>query len=142
MQNEALEDVQPGNAGSPGELGGLGDTIDVTVVVPVRNEKQSLAELIASLQAQTSPPAEIVVVDGGSTDGTISLAHRLAAGDDRLRVIEAGEATPGRGRNIGIAAARYEWIALADAGNKLEPQWLGRLIEVVHRDPTVGFDLP
>lgn len=111
----------------------------VSVVIPVRNEVESLLELIASLQSQTFPPAEVIIVDGGSVDETVALARRLTAGDDRFRVVEAGEATPGRGRNIGISAARHDWIALSDAGNRLEPQWLERLLAVIQRDPAVDF---
>jgi cellulose synthase/poly-beta-1,6-N-acetylglucosamine synthase-like glycosyltransferase len=111
----------------------------VSVVIPVRNEERSLPELIASLQAQTFPPAEVVMVDGGSTDQTVALARRLTAGDGRFRVVEGGRATPGRGRNIGITTARYDLIALSDAGNQLEPQWLECLLAVVQRDPAVAF---
>jgi glycosyltransferase involved in cell wall biosynthesis len=52
-------------------------------------------------------------------------------------VIQAGDATPGRGRNVGIAAASYEWIALTDAGIRLEPTWLERLFEVAEHDAAV-----
>jgi glycosyltransferase involved in cell wall biosynthesis len=114
-----------------------GKGIEVSVVIPVRNEEQSLPSLIASLQAQTFPPAEVVIVDGGSTDETVALAHRLTRGDARFRIIEAGEATPGRGRNVGTSAARSEWIAYTDAGNGVEPTWLERLAREVESDPSV-----
>jgi len=117
----------------------LNQAFKVSVVIPVRNEVGSLPELIASLQSQTFPPAEVVIVDGGSTDETVALARRLTADDSRFRVVEAGQATPGRGRNIGIAAARNDWIALSDAGSRLEPQWLEQLIATVQRDPAVAF---
>jgi glycosyltransferase involved in cell wall biosynthesis len=112
---------------------------EVSVVIPVRDEVDALPELIASLQSQTFPPSEVVIVDGGSTDGTVARARQLTAGDERFRVVEAGKATPGRGRNIGIAAARNEWIALADAGSRLESQWLERLVKVVQGDPAIAF---
>jgi cellulose synthase/poly-beta-1,6-N-acetylglucosamine synthase-like glycosyltransferase len=67
------------------------------------------------------------------------LAYRLTADDARFRVVEAGRATPGRGRNIGIITARHEWIALSDGGNQLEPRWLEHLLAVVRRDPEVAF---
>jgi glycosyltransferase involved in cell wall biosynthesis len=139
MQNGSLRDVQPGDAVSQGGEISSGERLAVSVVIPVRNEVDSLEELIASLKAQTYPPAEIVIVDGGSTDGTVALARRLAAEDDTLRLIEAGEATPGRGRNVGTAAGRWEWIAFCDAGNQLETQWLERLTDVVRRNPEVAF---
>ncbi|HEV8131164.1 MAG TPA: glycosyltransferase [Acidobacteriota bacterium] len=139
MQNESSRDIQSTDVISAADLSPAGEKFEVSVVIPVRNEAESLEELIASLKAQTYPPAEIVIVDGGSTDGTIALARRLAAEDETLRLIEAGEATPGRGRNIGTAAARWEWIAFCDAGNQLETQWLERLTEVVRSDPEVSF---
>lgn len=102
----------------------------VTVVVPVRDETSSVPALVRSLREQTYSPAEVIIVDGGSTDDTVALARELTKDDDRFRVIEAGEATPGRGRNVGIAAARNDWIALIDAGIRAEPTWLERLVEV------------
>lgn len=116
-----------------------GEPLRVSLVIPIKNESGSIAELIESIIRQSRPPNEIVLVDGGSTDGTVELARELTAGDARFRVIEAGEATPGRGRNVGIAAAHGEWIALTDAGIRLEPTWLMRLLEVVESDPGVDI---
>lgn len=107
----------------------------ISLVVPMRNEEASLPPLIESIKQQTVQPDEIVLVDGGSTDATLSVARRLAAEDARIHVIEAGEATPGRGRNVGIEAARYETLALTDAGIRLEPTWLERLARVFENDP-------
>ena len=112
-------------------------SFEISVVIPVRNEEESLPSLIDSLRQQTLSPNEIIFVDGGSTDNTVTLAVRLANGDARFRVIEAGEATPGRGRNVGIAAARHEWIALTDAGIRVEPTWLERLAKAAESDSSV-----
>jgi len=114
-----------------------GSRLRVSLVIPVKDEEGSLEALIGSIQSQTRPPEEIILVDGGSTDGTVDLARRLTRHDPRFRVLEAGEATPGRGRNVGIAAATYDWIALTDAGIRLEATWLERLVEVLQRDPRV-----
>lgn len=112
--------------------------LQVSVVVPVRNEEKTLPFLIESLRRQTLAPREVIIVDGGSTDETVSLAGHLTKGDHRFRVIEAGgAATPGRGRNIGIAAARYEWVALTDAGIRLEATWLERLAQVIENDSSI-----
>jgi glycosyltransferase involved in cell wall biosynthesis len=100
----------------------------VSLVIPVRNEVASLEALVRSIREQTRPPDEVILVDGGSTDDTVALARRLTVDDPRFRIIEAGPATPGRGRNVGIAAARNDWIALTDAGLRLEPTWLERLV--------------
>ncbi len=109
----------------------------ISLVVPIKNEEGSLGELIYSFLLQTRLPDEVILVDGGSTDGTIAMARLLTCGDPRFRVLEAGKATPGRGRNVGIAAATHNWIALTDAGIRLQPRWLECLVEVVEQDPTV-----
>jgi glycosyltransferase involved in cell wall biosynthesis len=131
------------NAGTMGERDGdAGREFDVSLVVPVRNEEKSLPALLDSVRRQTRRPAEVIVVDGGSTDATVKVARELAAASGteialNLRVIEATEATPGRGRNIGIAAARTEWVALTDAGIRLEPDWLECLWEAARADVEV-----
>lgn len=109
----------------------------ISLVIPVRNEEHSLRELLASIAGQTRRPDEVILVDGGSTDRTVAVARELTAGDPRVQVIEAGDATPGRGRNVGIAAAKFDHIALTDAGLRLEPGWLAGLAEVVERRPEV-----
>jgi glycosyltransferase involved in cell wall biosynthesis len=109
----------------------------VSLVIPVRNEEASLPGFLSSIHRQSRHPDEVILVDGGSTDRTVALVRELIAGDLRFRVIVAGEATPGRGRNVGIAAATHDWVALTDAGIFLEPTWLDRLVEVVERDPAV-----
>lgn len=109
----------------------------VSLIIPVRDESGTIRELVDSINAQTSQPAEIIFVDGGSADDTVTQLRRASVLDSRIRIVEAGEATPGRGRNLGIAAAGNEWIALTDAGIRLEPTWLERLVGVVDRDPEV-----
>jgi len=109
--------------------------MNVSLVIPLRNEEQSLPRLLETILQQTFQPSEIILVDGGSSDSTIELARRAAESNPKVRVIEAGPATPGRGRNVGIAAASYEWVALTDAGNRLEPTWLEQLVSAVQVNP-------
>jgi glycosyltransferase involved in cell wall biosynthesis len=111
--------------------------INVSLVIPVRDEAGTVRDLYTSITAQSFPPCEIIFVDGGSADGTVGLLRELGNHDGRVRIIEAGEATPGRGRNVGIAAAKCDWVALTDAGVELEPEWLEKLVEVVERDSDV-----
>jgi cellulose synthase/poly-beta-1,6-N-acetylglucosamine synthase-like glycosyltransferase len=106
-------------------------------VIPVRDEASSIADLLSRIAAQTRQPDEVLIVDGGSRDGTVELLRAAASHDPTLRLIEAGEATPGRGRNVGIAAACCEWVALTDAGIRLEPDWLEQLVGVIEREPEV-----
>lgn len=109
----------------------------VSLVVPVKDEAASVEALIGSIQAQVRQPDEVILVDGGSSDGTVSILLRLIDGDGRYCVLEAGLASPGRGRNVGIEAATHEWLALTDAGIQLDPHWLDRLCRLVEHDPTL-----
>jgi glycosyltransferase involved in cell wall biosynthesis len=102
--------------------------LKVSLVVPVRNEADSIEILIESIGRQTVQPDEIVLVDGGSFDTTVAIVERIAAENAKLKLVTTGGATPGKGRNLGIAAARNEWIALTDAGIKLDETWLEELI--------------
>lgn len=108
--------------------GGAGGSIPVSLVIPVRDEETSIGALLATIEAQTGQPDEVVFVDGGSSDGTVEVLRAHAERDPRCTVVEAvGGATPGRGRNLGVAAARNDWVAMTDAGIRLEPTWLERL---------------
>lgn len=112
-------------------------TVPVSLVIPLKDEELTLPALLASIDAQTTRPSEIVLVDGGSTDRTVLIAKAHAARDQRYTVVSGrGPATPGRGRNLGVAASRHPWLAMTDAGIRLEPGWLEQLWRVRTEEPT------
>lgn len=111
--------------------------LPVSLVIPVRDEEATVDSLLASIGAQTQPVDEVIFVDSGSSDRTVARLRDASLGNTPIRVIESGAGSPGKGRNIGIAAATNEWVALTDAGIKLEPRWLEELVEVVLRNPDV-----
>src|SRR6266436_6673846 len=113
--------------------------IELSLVIPVRDEAATITNLLASIAAQTLEPDEVVIVDGGSKDGTLKILHEARAHNPKIRVIEAAKASPGLGRNIGIANARHEWIALTDAGIRLDPKWLARLVEIAQWQPELNI---
>ncbi len=82
----------------------------IAAVIPAYNAERIVAAAIESLQRQTVPPAEIIVVDDGSQDDTSAVATRAGA-----RVIRQENRGPAAARNRGIAATTAEWIALLDA---------------------------
>jgi len=108
----------------------------VSVITTVKNDEAGCARTLETLMAQSRRPDEIVVVDGGSTDGTVRMVRDLAARHDYIRLIEAPGANIARGRNIATHAARFDIIASTDSGCRVEPEWLKRLLApfVIDRD--------
>src|SRR5262249_38782815 len=94
-------------------------------------------EFIDSLRAQTRQPDETVIVDGGSTDGTLE-AFEEAGG---ITVISEPGANISRGRNVAITAATHDVIAATDADCILDPHWLERLLAPIEdgADVSAGF---
>ncbi len=99
----------------------------VSLVFTVLNESASLPDLLESICAQTIQPDEVVVVDGGSTDGTVDIVHRFGKELPLRLAVEPG-CTIAAGRNRAIAAARHDIVAVTDAGVRLGPHWLERII--------------
>ena len=92
------------------------DIVDISVVVPVRNEKKNLAAIVEALVGDSPCPTRIVLVDAGSTDGTIRIEKDLAGRHEVVCLVEAGDAWPGRARNLGVGATSTKWILFVDAG--------------------------
>ncbi len=101
--------------------------VPVTVIATVLNEGPAIRRLLDSLAAQTRPPDEVVIVDGGSHDETASIIQGYSA-QLTLRILIEPGANIAQGRNRAIAAARHEVIASTDAGVRLDPGWLAALI--------------
>ena len=100
-----------------------------SVIATVLNEKNAIERLLKSLDGQTRRPDEVVIADGGSTDGTLSILNSWASSESLpLRVIETPGANISEGRNAAISAATGDLIATTDAGVRLEDDWLERLL--------------
>ena len=107
----------------------------VSVASTVLNESDDIDSLVESLMQQTLAPAEVIIVDGGSTDGTWERLEAARAKHPTLVPIRdescSLQRSPGpiaRGRNVAIAAASSDIIACADAGCTYHPDWLINLM--------------
>jgi glycosyltransferase involved in cell wall biosynthesis len=105
----------------------------VSIVLPVRNEAESLATTLAACLAQDYPgPIEVVVAYAASTDGTRSI---LAAFEDRdgVRVVDNERGTAPAGLNAAIAAATGDVIVRCDGHATLPPTYVRRAVETLAR---------
>ena len=108
----------------------------VSVIATVYNEASSITGLLDSLARQTRPPDEVVIVDGGSTDGTLEMMQEYAVrGTLPLHILSCPGLNIAAGRNAAVAAAQGEIIAATDAGVRLERDWLEHLVAPFARDP-------
>ncbi len=106
----------------------------VTVIVPNWNRRDLLASLLEGLRRQSSPVAEILVVDNGSSDGSVEMAERSGA-----RVLAMGRnAGFSAAVNRGIRECRSGWLAVVNNDVAPAPDWLERLLEAAQR-PRVWF---
>jgi len=104
----------------------------VSVVVPVRNERGHLAEILDRLPAFDGP-AEFIFVEGGSTDGTGATLERLLAarGRDDVRMLRQPGTGKGDAVRTGFAAARHDVLMILDGDLSVPPEFLPRFLEVV-----------
>lgn len=118
----------------------------VSLICTVLNEETSTKPFLDSLLSQSRLPDEIVMVDGGSTDGTVEVIKSYVADDVPIRLAIAEGANISQGRNIAIGSTTCDYIAATDAGVRLDKHWLKNLIEGFEMDRraevVVGFYLP
>ncbi|HEV2292221.1 MAG TPA: glycosyltransferase [Tepidisphaeraceae bacterium] len=107
----------------------------VSVIMPAYNAKRYVEEAIRSVLAQTFGDFEFIVVDDGSTDGTLAILRRLAAEDARIIVISRPNTGIVGALNDGIAQARGELLARMDADDICLPRRFERQVAYLREHP-------
>ena len=101
----------------------------LTVVLPVRNEAGTLPRLLADLAAQSLQPAEVIVIDDGSEDGTLDAIKSDGPFPFPMRIL----ANPGTGKKAGLSfgiwVARTEWVAGIDADARIGTEALAAMVD-------------
>ncbi len=116
----------------------------ISLILTVKDEAASLPAFFESLDAQTVQPGEVILVDGGSSDETLDVARSWKTSLPFIIVSEPG-ANISRGRNIALRRATGSIVAVTDAGTRLRPDWLEKLVEPFQRresqqpDVVAGF---
>lgn len=110
--------------------------MNCSIVIRAYNEEKHIGRLLEGIQQQTIKDAEIILVDSGSTDKTVSVAEDFGA---RIVLIPSSEFTFGRALNLGIREATREFIVIASAHvYPVYPDWLESLLRSFE-DESVGL---
>jgi succinoglycan biosynthesis protein ExoA len=110
------------------------EPVEVSVVVPVRNEERHLQDTFAAIRAQRcDAPVEFLFVEGRSHDGTRPLLEELARADPRMRVLDNPSGTVPCALNVGLRQARGEFVVRFDAHTHYSPDYLAVGIERLRR---------
>ncbi|MEW6544056.1 MAG: glycosyltransferase family A protein [Nitrospirota bacterium] len=110
--------------------------VSVSVVIPLYNAAEVVAETIHSVLAQTWTDREILVIDDGSTDGSADVVRTFG---DQVRYYRFENAGVAKSRNRGIALSRGKYIALLDHDDLWDPTKLEKQVKVLEARPEVGL---
>ena len=108
----------------------------VSVIIPLFNKEEYIAEAIRSVLAQTFTDYEIIIVNDGSTDGSVAA---LAPFRDKVILIEQQNRGPSVARNRGIEVSKGEYIAFLDADDRWFPGKLQHQVAFLEENPEIGW---
>ncbi len=115
----------------------------VSVLIPVYNGEKYLSEAISSIRNQTANGIEILIINDGSTDNSSNIINRMAANDDRIRVINKSNTGLTDTLNCGLSESKGEWIARMDQDDIASTKRIELQIEKITSDKSlvlVGSD--
>jgi glycosyltransferase involved in cell wall biosynthesis len=113
----------------------VSDVPRFSITIPAYNAEATLAETVASVRVQTLADLELVIVDDGSTDSTLSIAERLASEDSRIRVVSQENRGPGGAYNTAAREAKSDLLVMLSADDLLLPEHLASMSAFVSANP-------
>ena len=105
----------------------------ISVIIPVYNKEKYLSRCIESVLGQTFDDLEVLLIDDGSTDGSLDVCRKYEKMDGRVRVFHTENRGVSNARNYALDCARGEFIAFADADDWLDRQMYERLHNLISR---------
>jgi succinoglycan biosynthesis protein ExoA len=100
----------------------------VSVVVPARDEEHFIGATLDALRGQDYRNLQIIVVDGGSTDGTVRVVEKHMAADPRVELLHNPRQTIPTALNLALASARGPWLVRMDAHSTAGPEYVGNAV--------------
>ncbi len=103
----------------------------ISVIVPVYNVKDYLEECLQSILKQTYRNLEIILIDDGSTDGSLQICEEFAAKDKRIKLIRSAHEGVSAARNAGLENATGDYISFVDSDDFIDPDMYEYLFRVL-----------
>lgn len=103
----------------------------ISVIIPVYNGVNYLQSMVDMINAQTLKNIEVIVVDDGSTDGTLEECRRLTQGNDIFRIESKANGGASSARNYGVKSSRGDFIAFVDADDYIYPEYFEKLYDLI-----------
>jgi len=113
-----------------------------SIIIPAYNLEGYIGDCLQSIQAQTFPDFEVLIVDDGSTDGTAQVAKEFAKSDSRFRLYQKDNGGVSSARNLGLDLANGEFVWFIDGDDYIHPEslsWLKGLFESYPEADYVSF---
>lgn len=101
----------------------------VSIIIPVYNRQNVVEECINSILSQSYSDFEIIIIDDGSTDNTLETCQQIAAKDQRIKIFSSSHGGVSSARNVGIDAAKGEYIFFLDSDDIIHPNLLETLVK-------------
>lgn len=101
----------------------------ISIIIPAYNIENEITRCVESILGQTYHNIEIILVNDGSTDGTLNVLQELSQRDPRIRVINKSNEGVTRARLDGVKAATGDWIGFVDGDDYVEPMMFETLLE-------------
>lgn len=111
----------------------------VSIIIPAFNAENYINETISSVLQQSLTNWELIIINDGSTDGTLKVCESIAKSDKRIIVVTKQNSGVSETRNKGIELAKGEFISFLDADDIWLPDNLLRKIQLLNQDPELGF---
>ena len=109
----------------------------ISVVIPLYNKKATIERSLRSVLSQSYGDFEVVVVNDGSTDGSMDVVRSIL--DDRIIIVEQENGGPSKARNTGVKHCHGDWIVFLDADDELLPDALGGFAHCIAEHSEANF---
>lgn len=108
---------------------------EISVIIPVYNKEKYIEKSLRSVLNQPFGDIEVIIVDDGSTDASLTIVQGIAKTDNRIVVVDIPNGGVSNARNVGLSHAKGEWIQFLDADDLLEPDYLTQAMQVLRDQP-------